>query len=212
MPAVRTEEVFEFVPAEPRSPPLDYVMLRDSTSSPARFVIRKPARDALANWNLTRGELLAAQTAAFDALLTALRPQLDSVQGDTLCVAFLDGTEHVTPAIARPLTAIDQCPRTYDGPGIRIVDPSGNRQRPPPGHVDPFRWGRGFHGCAHWLSWRTGIAAGAAREKVLVARALESLPQLSDAIRHLGITPWTATPDWHGERLDLHWTMAVLRP
>jgi hypothetical protein len=44
-------------------------------------------------------------------------------------------------------------------------------------------WGRGFRSCAHWLSWRTGIAPGAAREKVRVAHALERLPLLSDAMR-----------------------------
>lgn len=37
----------------------------------------------------------------------------------------------------------------------------------------------GFRSCAHWLSWRTGIALGAAREKVRVARALAQLPQVS---------------------------------
>ncbi|MCY4635119.1 MAG: HNH endonuclease, partial [Acidobacteria bacterium] len=30
----------------------------------------------------------------------------------------------------------------------------------------------GFQSCAHWLNWRTGLALGAAREKVRVARAL----------------------------------------
>ena len=30
----------------------------------------------------------------------------------------------------------------------------------------------GFSSCAHWLSWRTGLAPGAAREKVRVAHAL----------------------------------------
>jgi hypothetical protein len=44
-------------------------------------------------------------------------------------------------------------------------------------------WSRGFRSCAHWLSWRTGIAPGAAREKVRVARALDDLPKLSDAMR-----------------------------
>jgi hypothetical protein len=44
-------------------------------------------------------------------------------------------------------------------------------------------WSGGFRSCAHWLSWRTGIAPGAAREKVRVARALAHLPQLSDAMR-----------------------------
>ena len=44
-------------------------------------------------------------------------------------------------------------------------------------------WGGGFRSCAHWLSWRTRINLGAAREKVRVARALEQLPQFSDALR-----------------------------
>jgi hypothetical protein len=41
----------------------------------------------------------------------------------------------------------------------------------------------GFRSCAHWLSWRTGIELGAAREKVRVARALGGLPQISEALR-----------------------------
>jgi hypothetical protein len=36
--------------------------------------------------------------------------------------------------------------------------------------------------CAHWLNWKCGIALGAAREKVRVARALEKLPQISAAM------------------------------
>jgi len=40
----------------------------------------------------------------------------------------------------------------------------------------------GFKSCAQWLSWRTGIAPGAAREKVRVARALGGLPELSAAL------------------------------
>ena len=40
----------------------------------------------------------------------------------------------------------------------------------------------GFLTCAGWLSWRTGIAPGAAREKVRVARALGELPALSAAL------------------------------
>ncbi len=43
-------------------------------------------------------------------------------------------------------------------------------------------WADGFRSCAHWLSWRTGIAPGAAREKVRVARALASLPRISAAM------------------------------
>ena len=41
----------------------------------------------------------------------------------------------------------------------------------------------GFTSCAHWLSWRTGLAPGPAREHVRVARALGNLPKLSDAMR-----------------------------
>ena len=37
--------------------------------------------------------------------------------------------------------------------------------------------------CAQWLSWRAGLAPGAAREHVRVARALGQLPKLSDAMR-----------------------------
>ncbi len=37
--------------------------------------------------------------------------------------------------------------------------------------------------CAEWLSWRAGLAPGAAREHVRVARALGELPKLSDAMR-----------------------------
>jgi hypothetical protein len=36
--------------------------------------------------------------------------------------------------------------------------------------------------CAHWLNWKCGIALGAAREKVRVARALEHLPKISAAM------------------------------
>jgi hypothetical protein len=43
-------------------------------------------------------------------------------------------------------------------------------------------WGIGFLSCAHWLSWRTGIDIGAAREKMRVANALVALPLLSSAL------------------------------
>jgi hypothetical protein len=44
-------------------------------------------------------------------------------------------------------------------------------------------WDHGFRSCAHWLSWRTGLDLGAAREKVRVARALGELPVLESAMR-----------------------------
>lgn len=43
------------------------------------------------------------------------------------------------------------------------------------------RW-QGCRSCAHWLSWRTGISLGPAREKVRVARCLPSLPRISAAL------------------------------
>ena len=39
----------------------------------------------------------------------------------------------------------------------------------------------GVVNCAHWLSWQCGIGPVAAREKVLVARALTSLPKIAGA-------------------------------
>jgi hypothetical protein len=43
-------------------------------------------------------------------------------------------------------------------------------------------WSNGFRSCAAWLTWRVGLAPGAAREHVRVARALGTLPQLGAAL------------------------------
>ena len=43
-------------------------------------------------------------------------------------------------------------------------------------------WNTGFRSCAAWLSWRIGLDAGAARERVRVARALGTLPRLAQAL------------------------------
>jgi Domain of unknown function (DUF222)/HNH endonuclease len=43
-------------------------------------------------------------------------------------------------------------------------------------------WSNGFRSCAAWLSWRIGLDLGAAREKVRVARALGTLPELAQAL------------------------------
>ena len=40
----------------------------------------------------------------------------------------------------------------------------------------------GCASCAHWLNFKCGVAMGAAREKVRVARALEQLPKLAAAM------------------------------
>ncbi|MDD9945407.1 MAG: DUF222 domain-containing protein [Myxococcales bacterium] len=41
--------------------------------------------------------------------------------------------------------------------------------------------GFGLKSTAHWLNWKCGIALGAARERVRVARALPGLPQINEA-------------------------------
>src|SRR3989304_3937794 len=41
----------------------------------------------------------------------------------------------------------------------------------------------GARSCAHWLSWRVGLAPGAARERVRVAHALHGLPRTDEAMR-----------------------------
>src|SRR6266446_7803842 len=43
-------------------------------------------------------------------------------------------------------------------------------------------WNSGFRSCAAWLSWRVGLDLGAARERVRVARALETLPLFAQAL------------------------------
>jgi 5-methylcytosine-specific restriction endonuclease McrA len=43
-------------------------------------------------------------------------------------------------------------------------------------------WASGFRSCAEWLNWRVGLAPGAAREHVRVARALGHLPRLTEAL------------------------------
>ena len=70
-------------------------------------------------------------------------------------------------------------------------------------------WNGGFQSCAHWLNWRTGLALGAAREKVRVARALADLPRLSSAMQRGALSyskvralTRVATPDNEAELLD----------
>ena len=75
------------------------------------------------------------------------------------------------------------------------------------------REGWGHHGaksCAHWLAWRTSLAPGAAREWVRVARALEHLPVLSEAMRKGEVSyskaralSRIATPETESELVEL---------
>ena len=44
-----------------------------------------------------------------------------------------------------------------------------------------YGW-EGFRSCAHWLNWRTGLALGAAREKLRVATALADLNHVAAAM------------------------------
>ena len=71
-------------------------------------------------------------------------------------------------------------------------------------------WSDGFRTCGHWLSWRTGIAPGAAREKVRVARALASLPLISAAMQRGSLSfskvramTRVATPENEAELMEL---------
>ena len=43
-------------------------------------------------------------------------------------------------------------------------------------------WNTGFRTCAAWLCWRVGLDLGAARERVRVARTLDTLPRLAQAL------------------------------
>ncbi|PKN57269.1 MAG: HNH endonuclease [Deltaproteobacteria bacterium HGW-Deltaproteobacteria-14] len=43
--------------------------------------------------------------------------------------------------------------------------------------------GVGVRSCAHWLTWRCGIDIATGREKVRVARAIETLPHTAEALR-----------------------------
>ena len=68
----------------------------------------------------------------------------------------------------------------------------------------------GFASCAEWLSWRIGLAPGAAREHVRVARALAKLPRLRDALRRGAVSyskvravTRVATPETEQALLDV---------
>jgi len=74
---------------------------------------------------------------------------------------------------------------------------------------DRTGWNGGFSSCAHWLHWRTGIALGAAREKVRVAHALSLLPKVSatmapGAISYAKVRALTrvATPETEAALVD----------
>ena len=86
-------------------------------------------------------------------------PKLDDTALDTLEAQISEVCGHLNAATFRFLELIAEFDRTQG-------------------------WARhGLANCAQWLNWQCGIGACAAREKVRVARALESLPRISDAFR-----------------------------
>src|ERR687895_1274624 len=80
-------------------------------------------------------------------------------------------------------------PRSLDELGDEIAELSAHLDAATARLLDLIRefdarggWSTGFASCAAWLSWRVGLDPGAARERVRVARALEHLPRLAQAL------------------------------
>ena len=91
---------------------------------------------------------------------------------------MVGGVGVLAPEIEAPLQSVDDAPCLLSLAHIsaatyrlltllRVYDEEGCWQ--------------GCRSCAHWLSWRTGLSPGPAREKVRVARCLPSLPLISAA-------------------------------
>ena len=88
---------------------------------------------------------------------TPLAPQPSAARLDRLGDEIAELSAHLDAATARLLDLI----REFDARG---------------------GWNTGFRSCAAWLSWRVGLDLGAARERVRVARALEALPLVAEAL------------------------------
>src|SRR5688572_33276013 len=95
---------------------------------------------------------LVADAVAADVLTPASPAELDRL-GDEIA----ELSAHLEAATARLLDLI----REFDARG---------------------GWNNGFRSCAAWPTWRVGLAPGAAREHVRVARALGALPRLRQAL------------------------------
>ena len=96
-----------------------------------------------------------------------------------------------TPPVPNP--GDDPRPGTDNGTNVPSDDPLGDRIAALCAHINAATYRlltlllkydgwQGCRSCAHWLSWRTGISLGPAREKVRVARRLPSLPLISAAL------------------------------
>jgi len=98
------------------------------------------------------------------------------------------------PAISEPPLAACGSRTEMDSLGERIAELSAHLQAATYRllvMIREFDQRQGWHlhgarSCAHWLNWRIGLHLGAAREKVRVARAIEHLPKISDAMRLAG--------------------------
>ena len=88
--------------------------------------------------------------------ITPSHPGTNAASDDPLGDRIAALCAHINAATYRLLTL------------LRVYDEEGHWQ--------------GCRSCAHWLSWRTGISLGPAREKVRVARCLPSLPLISAAL------------------------------
>src|SRR3981081_3343761 len=88
---------------------------------------------------------------------SALAPQHPATELDRLGDEIAELSAHLDAATARLLDLI----RTFDARG---------------------GWNTGFFSAAGGLSWGGGLDLGAARERVRVARALETLPLLALAL------------------------------
>ena len=89
---------------------------------------------------------------------------------------------HDIPATPNPITELDRL-------GDEIAELSAHLEAATARLLDLIRdfdarggWNTGFRSCAAWLSWRIGLDLGAARERVRVARALDTLPRLAEAL------------------------------
>ncbi|WP_420634138.1 DUF222 domain-containing protein [Candidatus Palauibacter sp.] len=94
----------------------------------------------------------------------------------------------------------------HETPHHALSDPLGDEIAELCAHLDAgqyrlltllYRYDRaelwtGWRSCAHWLSWRTGVTLGPARERVRVARCLASLPRTA-AEMEKGRLSWSKT-------------------
>ena len=78
--------------------------------------------------------------------------------------------EHLADEIARTAAHLDAAAHRLLT-CIRMFDESGEWHR------------QGALSCAHWLTWRISLDPNTAREKVRVARALATLPEIDSALR-----------------------------